>query len=127
MDKLINLFVSSGIYQISAGQAVMIAVGLLLLFLAIKKNFEPLLLVPIGFGGIMANIPEAGLALSAVENALHLGGPEVIEQLANSLGLATADPKAVKEAYVAAGQAQHMQVTQMAIDAGYNNGMLYNF
>jgi len=34
----------------------------LLLYLAIKKNFEPLLLVPIGFGGVLANIPGAGLA-----------------------------------------------------------------
>ncbi|MCW8886424.1 MAG: sodium ion-translocating decarboxylase subunit beta [Motiliproteus sp.] len=127
MDKLINLFVSSGIYQIQLGQAVMIAVGLGLLFLAIKKNFEPLLLVPIGFGGIMANIPEAGLALSAVENALHLGGPEVVQQLSEMLGVSGADPKAIKEAYAMAGQAKHMQVTQMAIDAGFNNGMLYNF
>jgi sodium ion-translocating decarboxylase beta subunit len=37
-------------------------VGLVLLFLAIRKNFEPLLLIPIGFGGILANIPVAGLA-----------------------------------------------------------------
>ncbi len=127
MDKFINLFVSSGIYQISWGQAVMIAVGLLLLFLAISKKFEPLLLVPIGFGGILANIPEAGLALSAVENAVHLGGPEVIEQLANLLGVSSAEPKAVKEAYVMASQAKHMQATQLAMDAGYNSGMLYNF
>jgi sodium ion-translocating decarboxylase beta subunit len=40
----------------------MMAVGLLLLYLAIKRNFEPLLLIPIGFGGILANIPGAGLA-----------------------------------------------------------------
>jgi len=44
------------------GQAVMIAIGMLLLYLAINKNFEPLLLVPIGFGGVLANIPGAGLA-----------------------------------------------------------------
>ncbi len=127
MDKLINLFVSSGIYQIQWGQAVMIVVGLLLLFLAVKKNFEPLLLVPIGFGGIMANIPEAGLALSAVENALHLGGPAVLEQLANILGVSSADPSVVKEAYALASQAKHLEITQMAMDAGFNNGMLYNF
>jgi oxaloacetate decarboxylase beta subunit len=40
----------------------MILIGMLLLYLAIKKNFEPLLLVPIGFGGVLANIPGAGLA-----------------------------------------------------------------
>ena len=41
---------------------VMILVGLLLLYLGIAKKFEPLLLLPIGFGGILANIPNAGIA-----------------------------------------------------------------
>lgn len=40
----------------------MIAIGCLLIFLAIRKGFEPLLLIPIGFGGILANIPVAGIA-----------------------------------------------------------------
>ena len=44
------------------GSLIMFAVCLLLLFLAIKKEFEPLLLLPIGFGGILANIPVAGIA-----------------------------------------------------------------
>ena len=87
MDKLIELFLASGAYNISGGQIVMILVGLLLLFLAIKKNFEPLLLVPIGFGGIMANIPEAGLAYTAVENAVHFAVPEVMNGLASALNI----------------------------------------
>ena len=41
---------------------VMILVGLLLIYLGIAKKFEPLLLLPIGFGGILANIPNAGIA-----------------------------------------------------------------
>lgn len=44
------------------GQIVMILVGCLLIYLAIKKGFEPLLLLPIGFGGILANIPVAAIA-----------------------------------------------------------------
>ncbi|WP_342793748.1 sodium ion-translocating decarboxylase subunit beta [Pontiella desulfatans] len=44
------------------GQFVMILVGLLLIFLAIKKGFEPLLLLPIGFGAILTNIPMAGIS-----------------------------------------------------------------
>lgn len=40
----------------------MIVVGLLLIYLAIVKRFEPLLLIPIGFGGILANIPVVGIA-----------------------------------------------------------------
>ncbi len=44
------------------GQIIMILVGCLLIYLAIKKGFEPLLLLPIGFGGILANIPVAAIA-----------------------------------------------------------------
>jgi sodium ion-translocating decarboxylase beta subunit len=62
MDKLLQIWHSSGVYQVQPGQVIMMAVGLLLLYLAIKRNFEPLLLIPIGFGGILANIPGAGLA-----------------------------------------------------------------
>lgn len=40
---------------------VMIAVGCLLLYLGIKKDYEPLLLVPIGFGAVLVNIPMAGM------------------------------------------------------------------
>jgi oxaloacetate decarboxylase beta subunit len=44
------------------GQSIMIIVGLLLIWLAIAKKFEPLLLLPIGFGAILTNIPVAGIA-----------------------------------------------------------------
>ena len=45
----------------SAGRIIMILVAFLLFYLAIVKNFEPLLLLPIGFGGLLANIPIAGI------------------------------------------------------------------
>jgi len=44
------------------GQALMIVVGLFLIWLGISKRYEPLLLIPIGFGGILANAPLAGIA-----------------------------------------------------------------
>lgn len=52
-----NMVVSMG-----AGQFIMIGVGILLIYLAIAKGFEPLLLIPIGFGGILSNAPGAGIA-----------------------------------------------------------------
>lgn len=70
MGKLIQLWYGTGFHQMSVGQVVMIAIGLLLLYLAIRRNFEPLLLVPIGFGGILANLPGAGLAEG--DGILHL-------------------------------------------------------
>jgi carboxybiotin decarboxylase len=45
------------ILPLGVGQPIMILVGLLLIYLAIGRGFEPLLLLPIGFGGILANIP----------------------------------------------------------------------
>ena len=60
MESLLNLFASTGFSQIQFGQIAMIFVGLMLLFLAIKHGFEPLLLIPIGFGTLLVNIPGAG-------------------------------------------------------------------
>lgn len=62
MEKLLGLWHNTGLYQLEAGQALMIAVCMGLVFLAIRKGFEPLLLIPIGFGGVLANIPAAGMA-----------------------------------------------------------------
>lgn len=60
MDGLLTLWRETGLANFEVGQLIMIVVGLTLLFLAIRKGFEPLLLVPIGFGAILANIPNAG-------------------------------------------------------------------
>jgi len=49
-------------WTLGIGRAIMIGVGLLLLYLAIFKDFEPLLLLPIGFGAVMSNIPLADIA-----------------------------------------------------------------
>lgn len=49
MENLLSLWASSGLAQIAGGQAVMMIVGFVLLYLAISRGFEPLLLVPIGF------------------------------------------------------------------------------
>jgi len=70
MENLISLWATSGLAQIQMGQVAMMAVGLLLLFLAISKGFEPLLLVPIGFGTILANIPGAGFDAAPIYDQL---------------------------------------------------------
>jgi len=62
VDLVLEIWRASGFHQATWGQLVMIGVGGLLLYLAIVRKFEPLLLVPIGFGGILANIPGAGIA-----------------------------------------------------------------
>ena len=62
MDLIRQIWIESGIYQIAAGQVAMIVVCLLLLYLGIVKKFEPLLLVTIGFGGLLSNIPGVEIA-----------------------------------------------------------------
>ena len=59
---LLQLWASTGLANFTPGQVVMIATGILLIYLAIAKGFEPLLLIPIGFGGVLANIPVADIA-----------------------------------------------------------------
>lgn len=61
MDDLLTLWASTGLANLEWGMVLMIAVGALLIFLAIRHQFEPLLLLPIGFGAILTNIPLAGL------------------------------------------------------------------
>ena len=58
---LLEFFQSTGIAAITWGQALMLLVSCILLYLAIAKGFEPLLLIPIAFGMLLANLPEAGL------------------------------------------------------------------
>jgi sodium ion-translocating decarboxylase beta subunit len=106
----------------------MILIGLGLLFLAIRKGFEPLLLVPIGFGGILANIPGAGLAYSSVENAVYAANPVLLGDLAKIMAVpALDDAKALLQAYAASSAQVKVQVGQLVSDAGFNDGMLYVF
>ncbi len=59
------------------GNAVMMVVGLILIYLAIAREYEPLLLIPIGFGALLANMPFAGLAdPGGVLNFLLVNGIE---------------------------------------------------
>ncbi len=128
MNNFLNLWHDSGLAQMDVGQGVMIVIGLLLLFLAIRKGFEPLLLVPIGFGGILANIPGAGLAFSAIENAVQGADPAVLTELAKTLGVAAIDDsKALLSAYASSAAQTKLLATQMVNDAGFHDGMLYIF
>lgn len=58
---VVQLISLVGVTYITVGQILMITVGLILLYLAINKEIEPILLLPIGFGAILVNIPLAGM------------------------------------------------------------------
>ena len=70
MDVIFTILSDTGFAQLTPGQGVMILIGLTLLYLAIVRGFEPLLLVPIGFGGILANIP--GVEIATGDGLLYL-------------------------------------------------------
>ena len=70
MDLIEQIWNGSGLYQMTVGQAVMLVICLALLYLGIVKKFEPLLLVTIGFGGLLSNIP--GVEIATGDGLLHL-------------------------------------------------------
>jgi len=128
MDTLLNFWHDSGIYQIEPGQAAMMFVAFLMLYLAIKKGFEPLLLLPIAVGTLMVNIPGAGLGWSAAEQAIRTGGPEVMAQFSALLGLAAnADVQSLLDAYHHADTIVYKQAVALGSSLGYESGMLYTF
>jgi len=57
MEIVAELF--SGLFQLDFGKILMYGIGILLIYLAIKKDYEPMLLLPIGFGAILVNLPFA--------------------------------------------------------------------
>lgn len=127
MDSVLALIQDFGFLHLELGQGVMILVGMGLLYLAIVKQFEPLLLVPIGLGGILANLPDANLAVSAVEAAIHAGKGEVIASFSSVLQLTDGTPETVKYAYEMANPEQKMQLHLLAQQYNYSDGMLYTF
>ena len=77
-ESLMNFVHDMGIMNLTPGSILMMSVGALLVFLAIRKGYEPLLLVPIGMGAILTNIPLAGIS-----------GPDGIIGMLYSMGVAS--------------------------------------
>ena len=61
MDVLNELFAQSGLASLALGNVVMFAVAGTLIYLAVTRGYEPLLLIPIGFGALLANLPQANM------------------------------------------------------------------
>ena len=83
MDFFQNIFDMTGFGSLltNPGYIIMILIGCILLFLGISKKYEPLLLVPIGFGIIIANIPNSNLGVVPVDPSYGL------IQIANEHGI----------------------------------------
>lgn len=72
-------FLLSGLAAVTWKQLVMYAAGLLLIWLAVKKNYEPALLLPMGFGAILVNLPLSGVLNQTMEGIGETNG--IIEWL----------------------------------------------
>ena len=122
--NLLEFFSTLGIFSISSGQAIMIAVGLLLIYLAISKKFEPLLLLPIGFGALLTNIPEIGLSMSPIERMLYANNLNEINILINELGLSNID---LNEYVKNASYLELSSLNNISQNFRYSPGILYLF
>jgi oxaloacetate decarboxylase beta subunit len=67
LDRIVDFLSFSGFNNLYWGNLVMLLVGGVFIYLAIKKHYEPLLLIPIGFGVILANLPVTGLLEAGTE------------------------------------------------------------
>jgi sodium ion-translocating decarboxylase beta subunit len=131
MESLINLWNDTGIAHIEGGQAFMMLVAFGMLYLAIKKGFEPLLLLPIAVGTLMVNIPSAGLGWSAAEAAIRSGDPAVLIEFSKLFGIAIDSGMqevfaAYKEAYETQG-VMYKKAVALGSTLGFDSGMLYVF
>ena len=86
-QALLEFWTATGIVNMTWQQGVMILVGLVLIYLAVAKEFEPLLLVPIGFGGILANVPFPPGIMSNVGHTIStlVGGVVQVEEFGGFL------------------------------------------
>jgi len=91
-DAIVNFLKQTGFYELFAGghykSLVMILISFVLMFLAIVKKFEPLLLLPIAFGMLLTNIPGAGMFHEALFAGGHVhwdlfGGAPVTQEIIN--------------------------------------------
>jgi len=122
--NLIEFFSTLGIFSITIGQSIMILVGLLLIYLAINKKFEPLLLLPIGFGALLTNIPEIGLSMSPIEKLIYTNNPIEISTVISELSITGLN---LSEFLKNASFSELQLLNIAAQNLGYTLGILYLF
>ena len=123
--NLETIFSNLGIFSLTSGQLVMLVVGLLILYLAINKKFEPLLLLPIGFGAILTNVPEIGLALSPIEKLIYNSDSQ---ELVGALSLIPISvPELLYSFLKTASHSQLWLLNEYAAELGYKAGILNTF
>lgn len=112
-DAIIKFYQSTGLYALFTNPdydyrtLIMIAISCLLLYLAIKKGFEPLLLIPIAFGMLLANLPLAELTIKPVIKLFYEGTTPVASYLNVDAGIVGGSLDHVKVGLDSAGGLMH--------------------
>ena len=89
MDAVLTLLRGSGFAELTWQNLLMFAVGGVLIYLAVRKGYEPLLLIPIGFGAILANLPYASMAASSALTSGGGHGTTPLLQMVYDVGIRT--------------------------------------
>ncbi len=87
LEMLLEFIQSTGFYNFTILELLMLAISCILLYLGIVKKYEPLLLVPIGFGALLVNIPLSGLMNAPVPEEGIIGGLLYYISLGVDLGI----------------------------------------
>jgi oxaloacetate decarboxylase beta subunit len=99
-QALMNFWQDTGFYNIEGGQIIMMIVSFVLLFLAIKKGFEPLLLVPIAFGMLLTNLPVSGVMDTPITGLIPQAAADAAYVKGNTLNVLNYDGKTLVESFV---------------------------
>jgi len=86
-DILLDFLQSTGFAALTWQQGLMLLVSFVLLYLAIAKKFEPLLLIPIAFGMLLANLPSAGLTAEPIIEIVPNAAGELVSTVKENGGL----------------------------------------
>lgn len=97
-QALMNFWGDTGFANIEGGQIIMLMISFVLLFLAIKKGFEPLLLVPIAFGMLLANLPVAGVMAKPVMQLVPEATAHALSLEGNTLAILGDDGSVIGQA-----------------------------
>lgn len=109
-EAILNFLATSGLASITWQQAVMLLVSFVLMYLAIVKQYEPLLLLPIAFGMFLANMPLGGIADDPSET-VRLLSPEFLAPYLQQLGLGPErQAQLLRDAVADQHSAQHLRL-----------------
>lgn len=126
-----ELWGETAFFAMSWQQLSMIGIALLLIVLGLRKQLQPMLILPIAFAVIMVNLPGSDVALSAFQSATVSENQALIQNLANLLSIdlhaAENNQQTLLAAYDSASISKRLMLDAVVESVGYQSGILYIF